>query len=73
MAHKAGLSVRDTKQEINVDAAMVTANWRKNSPEMPDRKADGRNTAHSVSAIATMAPPTSSIVLCAASFGAMPA
>ena len=25
---------------------MVTANWRKNCPEMPDRKADGTNTAH---------------------------
>ena len=52
---------------------MVTANWRKNCPEMPDRKAEGTNTAHSVSAMETSAPPTSSIVRWAASFGFMPA
>ena len=52
---------------------MVTANWRKNCPEMPERKADGTNTAHSVSAMETSAPPTSSIVRCAASVGVMPA
>ena len=51
---------------------MVTANWRKNSPEMPDRNAEGTNTAHNVSAMAISAPPTSSMVRCAASLGLMP-
>ena len=40
-------------------------------PEMPDRKADGTNTPHTVSAMETSAPPTSSIVRWAASFGVM--
>src|SRR5262249_53374702 len=39
---------------------------------MPERKADGTNTAHSVSAIEISAPPTSSIVRWAASTGDMP-
>jgi hypothetical protein len=65
--------VSETISEITVEAAIVTANWRKNCPEMPDRKADGTNTAHSVSAMETSAPPTSSIVRCAASLGLMPA
>src|SRR6516164_10263469 len=68
----AGLNVSETKQEITVEAAIVTANWRKNWPEMPERKADGTNTAHSTSAMETSAPPTSSIVRWAASFGVMP-
>ena len=55
-----------------MEAAIVTANWRKNWPEMPEMNADGMNTAHSVNAIAISAPPTSSIVLCAASRGDMP-
>ena len=63
----------ETRQEITVEAAIVTANCRKNSPPIPDRKAVGTNTAHSVRAIAISAPPTSSIVRCAASLGAMPA
>src|SRR4029077_8800111 len=70
-AHKAGLKVSDTKHEINVDTAIVTANWRKNCPVMPDRKAEGTNTAHSVSAIEISAPPTSFMVTCAAAFGVM--
>src|ERR1700690_3655438 len=72
-AHKAGLSVSETKHEITVEAAMVTANWRKNCPVIPDRNAEGTNTAHSVRAIEISAPPTSSIVRCAASFGDRPA
>src|SRR5262249_1344917 len=71
-AHSAGVSVSETKQEITVEAAIVTANWRKKSPEMPEIKADGTNTAQSVNAIAINAPPTSSIVRCAASAGDMP-
>src|SRR5713101_2326241 len=62
-AHRAGLKVSETKHEMTVDAAIVTANWRKNSPEIPERKADGTKTAHNVSAIEISAPPTSSIVL----------
>ena len=41
-----------------VDAAIVTANCRKNSPVIPDRKAAGRKTAQRVRAIAIIAPPT---------------
>src|SRR5216683_6168238 len=62
-AHRAGLKVSETKHEMTVDAAIVTANWRKNSPEIPERKADGTKTAHNVSAIEISAPPTSSMVL----------
>ena len=68
-AQSAGLKVSDTKQEISVEAAIVTANWRKNCPVMPDRNADGTNTAHSVSAIEISAPPTSRMVTWAASAG----
>ena len=50
-AHSAGLRVIETKQEITVEAAIVTANCLKNSPEMPERKAEGTKTAHKVSAI----------------------
>ena len=71
-AHSAGLRVSETKQEMTVDAEIVTANWRKNCPEMPLMNADGMNTAHSVSAIASSAPPTSSMVRCAASRGDSP-
>src|SRR6267154_884477 len=62
-AHRAGLKVSETKHEMTVDAAMVTANCRKKSPEIPERNADGTKTAHNVSAIEISAPPTSSIVL----------
>jgi hypothetical protein len=41
MAQSAGLSVNETKQEMIVEAAIVTANWRKNSPEIPAIKAGG--------------------------------
>src|SRR5713101_7778709 len=61
------------KQLITVDAEIVTANWRKNNPEMPDRKAAGTKTAQSVRAMEISAPPTSSIVRWAASNGDMPA
>jgi hypothetical protein len=62
MAQSAGLSVSETKQEIIVEAAIVTANWRKNSPEIPAMNAAGINTAQSVNAMAMSAPPTSSTV-----------
>src|SRR5260370_38942985 len=57
MAQSAGLSVSETKQEMIVEAAIVTANWRKNSPEIPAMKAAGTNTAQSVRAMAMSAPP----------------
>src|SRR5467141_1395247 len=62
-AQRAGLKVSETKHEMTVDAAIVTANCRKKSPEIPERNADGTKTAHNVSAIEISAPPTSSIVL----------
>src|SRR5215467_2984805 len=62
-AQRVGLSVRETKHEMTVDAAIVTANCRKKSPDIPERKAEGTKTAHNVSAIEINAPPTSSIVL----------
>ena len=71
-AQSAGLKVSETKQEITVEAAMVVANCVKNRPEMPEMKADGTKTAHSVSAMAMSAVDTSSIVWCAASRGDMP-
>src|SRR6267154_2642294 len=71
-AHRAGLRVSETKHEMTVDAAIVTANCRKKSPDIPERKADGTKTAHNVSAIEISAPPTSSIVLWAASDADMP-
>ena len=51
-----------------VAEAIVTANWRKNWPEIPGINAAGMNTAESTSAIAISAPPTSSIVRCDASY-----
>src|SRR6516164_6416770 len=66
-AQRAGLRVRETKHEMTVDAAIVTANCRKKSPDIPERKAEGTKTAHNVSAIEINAPPTSSMVLWAAS------
>src|SRR5882672_6842025 len=71
-AHREGLSVSETKQEMTVDAAIVTENCLKNIPEIPEMKADGTKTAHSVSAIETSAPPTSSMVRWAASTGDIP-
>src|SRR6516162_2902837 len=62
-AQRAGLRGRETKHEMTVDAAIVTANCRKKSPDIPERKAEGTKTAHNVSAIEINAPPTSSIVL----------
>src|SRR5215470_11242220 len=62
-AQRAGLRVRETRHEMTVDAAIVTANCRKKSPDIPEIKAEGTKTAHNVSAIETNAPPTSSIVL----------
>ena len=72
MAQRAGLSVRETKHEMTVEAAIVIANCLKNSPEIPEMKATGTNTAQRVRAMAISAADTSSIVWCAASRGDMP-
>ena len=62
----------ETKSERIVETAIVTANWRKNCPEMPATNALGTNTAQSTRLAATTAPPTSSIARRAASTGARP-
>src|SRR5260370_356548 len=72
-AHRAGLKVSETKHEITVDAAIVTANCRKKSPEIPERKANGTKTAHNATQIEISAPPPSPIVLRAASDADIPA
>src|SRR5260370_7148698 len=71
-AHRAGLRVSETKHEMTVDAAIGTANCRKKSPEIPERKADGTKTAHNLSAIEISAPPTSSTALCSPSTATIP-
>src|ERR1700730_5044456 len=71
-AHSAGLKVNETKAEMIVAVAIVTANWRKNWPEMPGMKAEGMNTADSTSAMATSGVPTSSVERCAAARGLVP-
>src|SRR5260221_2679577 len=71
-AQSDGLSVSETKQEITVEAAIVTANCLKKRPEIPEMKAEGTKTAHNVRGIAREAPPTSYMVRCAASLGDMP-
>ena len=73
IAESAGASVTDVKNEIAVDTAIVTPNWRKNWPEMPGMNEVGTNTAHSTSVIANSAPPTSFIVSSVASRGPAPA
>jgi hypothetical protein len=58
--------------EISVEAAMVTANWRKNWPVMPPMNMHGTNTADSTRAMAMTGPVTSSIARRAASRGGRP-
>lgn len=72
IADSAGASVTDVKNEIAVDTAIVTPNWRKNWPEMPGMNEVGTNTAQSTSVIANSAPPTSFIVNNVASRGPAP-
>ena len=55
-----------------VEAAIVRANCRKNSPLMPAMNAVGTNTAQSTRAMAITGPETSSIALRAASRGGWP-
>ncbi|MNS58980.1 hypothetical protein D3C72_919220 [compost metagenome] len=55
-----------------VATAMVTPNWRKNSPEIPGMNAVGMNTAQSTRVIATSAPPISCMVTMVACTGLLP-
>src|SRR5207253_8892256 len=61
IAASAGLSVSELKAQISVDTAMVSANWRKNCPVIPEMNAHGTNTADSTSATAITGPDTSRI------------
>jgi len=66
-AARAGVIVMALMAEIIIDAAMVSANWRKNWPVIPPRKALGRNTALSTSVMAMIGPVISPIALMVAS------
>ena len=71
-AASAGLKVSELNAEIKVELAIVSANWRKNWPVMPEMKAQGTNTAERTSPIAITGPETSSIARIVASRGAIP-
>src|SRR5579862_6002812 len=71
-AASAGLSVSELNVEIKVETAIVSANWRKNCPTIPDKKAHGMKTALSTTPIATTGGVTSSMARIAASRGASP-
>jgi hypothetical protein len=58
-----GVMVRALIAEITVEAAIVTANCRKNCPLTPPRKQHGTNTALSTSVMAMTGPVISSIAL----------
>ena len=49
--------------EMIIEAEMVTANWRKKRPVMPEMKAQGTNTAHSTRAMARIGPVISAIAV----------
>ena len=55
-AASAGLSVSELKVEMIVETAIVSANWRKNCPTIPERKAQGMNTALSTRPTAITGP-----------------
>ena len=69
---RAGLSESELNAEISVATEITTANCRKNSPEMPTMNIVGTKTEVSTSAMEMRAPPTSSMVFRAASFGDRP-
>ncbi len=71
-AESAGLSVSELKVEITVEAAIVSANWRKNCPVNPLMNAQGTKTALKTSPTATTGPETWLIALIVASRGARP-
>ena len=69
--HSAGLRVRAFTEEKTTATQMVTANCRYISPEMPGNIATGTNTASNTSVVATIAPPTSFMVISTASLALM--
>src|SRR5262245_63498386 len=50
-----GSRVKATKSDITTAATIVSPNWRKNCPTMPDMKATGTNTAVTVNVVARTA------------------
>ena len=71
-AHSIGVSVSDTKPEMMMATAIVTANSRKTRPTMPPISSTGMNTAISENVIEMMVKPISRAPLSAASNGRMP-
>lgn len=69
IAHNAGLSVRATMAEISTETTIVTENWRKSEPVMPERKLTGTNTAARISEVAIRAPVSSFMARWVASRG----
>ena len=59
MAESAGVRVSALKAEIEIENAMVSANWRNRMPVVPGKNATGTNTATSTSEVAMTAPATS--------------
>src|SRR5208283_1658023 len=58
-AESEGVRVSALKAEIEIEKAMVSANWRNRMPVVPGKKATGTNTATSTSEVAMTAPVTS--------------
>ena len=71
-AHSIGVSVSETKPEMMIATAIVTANSRKMRPTMPPISRTGMNTATSENVIEMMVKPISLAPLSAASNGRMP-
>ena len=71
-AHSIGVSVSETKPEMMIATAIVTANSRNTRPTMPPISSTGMNTAISENVIEMMVKPISRAPLSAASNGRMP-
>ncbi len=72
MAARAGLRVSELIVERTVADAMVSANWRKNWPVIPEMNAQGMNTAESTSPTAITGADTSLIAWIVAALGVIP-
>ena len=66
-AARAGVMVMALMAEMIIDTEMVRANWRKNWPVMPPRKALGSSTELSTSVMARIGPVISFMALIVAS------
>src|SRR5205823_10148785 len=71
-AVNAGLKVSELNAEMIVLAEMVTANWRKKWPVIPEMKAQGTNTALSTRPMAMTGAETWRMAAIVASRGAIP-